>query len=133
MGMLVEGKWQDVWYETGSSGGNYIREDAQFRNWISADGAPGPTGEGGFAAEHGRYHLYVSLACPWAHRTLIMRGLKGLEDVISVSVVSPLMLEQGWRERGRSGSDFRRSSACVDRSPAERRSAGLVRPGTPER
>ena len=68
-----------------------MREDARFRNWVTADGAPGPTGEGGFAAEAGRYHLYVSLACPWAHRTLIMRALKGLQSLVDVSVVSPIM------------------------------------------
>lgn len=104
MGMLVEGKWQDVWYETKTSGGNFIREDAQFRNWVTADGAAGPTGEAGFAAEPNRYHLYVSLACPWAHRTLILRALKGLEDIISVSVVSPIMLEKGWSYSESEGS-----------------------------
>ncbi|NCF19453.1 MAG: glutathione S-transferase family protein [Haliea sp.] len=96
MGMLVEGKWQDVWYDTGSSGGRFVREDARFRNWVTADGGPGPTGRGGFAAESGRYHLYVSLACPWAHRTLIMLALKDLADHIDVSIVSPIMLDQGW-------------------------------------
>jgi glutathionyl-hydroquinone reductase len=96
MGLLVEGRWQDVWYPTKSTGGRFVRKDAAFRNWITADGSAGPTGEGGFKAEAGRYHLYVSLACPWAHRTLIMRALKGLEDKISVSVVHWLMLERGW-------------------------------------
>ena len=96
MGLLVDGKWQDVWYDTESSGGTFNRESARFRHWVTPDGAPGPEGEGGFAAEPGRYHLYVSLACPWAHRTLIMRALKGLEAVISVSVVSPIMLDNGW-------------------------------------
>ncbi len=96
MGMLVDGKWQDVWYDTESSGGSFKRESARFRHWVTADGAPGPEGDGGFAAEPGRYHLYVSLACPWAHRTLIMRALKGLEAAISVSVVSPIMLDNGW-------------------------------------
>jgi len=96
MGLLVNGQWQDAWYDTGSSKGKYIREDAQFRNWITADGSAGPTGGDGFKAEAGRYHLYVSLACPWAHRTLIMRVLKGLEEIIDVSVVSPIMLEHGW-------------------------------------
>lgn len=96
MGMLVDGKWQDVWYDTDSSGGRFVRGDTRFRNWITPDGAPGPTGDGGFAAESGRYHLYVSLACPWAHRTLIVRRLKGLDELIGVSIVSPLMLEHGW-------------------------------------
>lgn len=96
MGMLVDGKWQDGWYDTSATGGRFIRSDSQFRNWITADGSPGPGGEGGFKAEPGRYHLYVSLACPWAHRTLIMRALKGLEEMISVSVVHWLMAEDGW-------------------------------------
>ena len=96
MGLLVNGEWVDQWYETESNKGEFKRQESLFRNWITPDGAPGPTGEGGFAAEAGRYHLYVSLACPWAHRTLIFRSLKGLEDIISVSVVEPLMLEHGW-------------------------------------
>ena len=104
MGMLVNGKWQDVWYDTKSSGGRFVREDARFRNWLTADGSPGPAGEGGFAAEAGRYHLYVSLACPWAHRTLIMRALKGLQDLIDVSIVSPLMAEHGWTYNQAEGS-----------------------------
>ncbi|MBD9561616.1 glutathione S-transferase family protein [Pseudomonas sp. PDM09] len=94
MGLLVEGRWQDQWYE--SKDGTFQREQAQRRHWLTADGKPGPTGVGGFAAEAGRYHLYVSLACPWAHRTLILRKLKGLESLIDVSVVSWLMLENGW-------------------------------------
>jgi glutathionyl-hydroquinone reductase len=95
MGLLVEGRWQDKWYES-SKDGAFQREQAQRRNWLTADGQPGPSGVGGFAAEPGRYHLYVSLACPWAHRTLILRKLKGLEQLIDVSVVSWLMLENGW-------------------------------------
>lgn len=96
MGLLVDGKWQDRWYDTAKSGGRFIRSDAQFRNWITADGSPGPTGTGGFKAEPGRYHLYVSLACPWANRTLIFRSLKGLEGSISISVVNWYMAEKGW-------------------------------------
>jgi putative glutathione S-transferase len=96
MGLLVEGRWVDQWYDTGSNQGKFKRQDSLFRNWVTADGSAGPTGSSGFKAESGRYHLYVSLACPWAHRTLIFRQLKALEDVISVSVVEPLMLEQGW-------------------------------------
>jgi len=96
MGQLVNGTWHDRWYDTEKSGGKFVREDAQLRNWITADGAPGPTGIGGFAAEADRYHLYVSLACPWAHRTLIFRHLKDLGPLIGVSVVSPDMLEHGW-------------------------------------
>ena len=104
MGLLIEGRWHDQWYE--SKDGSFQREQAQRRHWVTADGAPGPSGTGGFAAEAGRYHLYVSLACPWAHRTLILRKLKGLEGLIDVSVVSWLMLENGWtfdRDFGSSG------------------------------
>jgi putative glutathione S-transferase len=96
MGLLVDGQWRDVWYDTKSTQGRFVRKDAAFRNWITADGSAGPSGVGGFKAAAGRYHLYVSLACPWAHRTLIMRALKGLEDMISLSVVHWLMLEDGW-------------------------------------
>ncbi|WP_010188653.1 glutathione S-transferase family protein [Sphingomonas sp. PAMC 26605] len=96
MKLLVDGKWHDRWYATKDSGGRFIRSEAAFRSWVTPDGAPGPSGIGGFVAEPGRYHLYVSLACPWAHRTLIMRSLKGLEEMISVSVVHWLMLENGW-------------------------------------
>ena len=96
MGLLVDGKWQDRWYDTDKAGGRFIRSDSQFRNWVTADGSAGPTGAGGFKAEPGRYHLYVSLACPWANRTLIFRSLKGLEDSISVSVVHWHMAENGW-------------------------------------
>ena len=96
MGLLIDGVWHDKWYDTKSSGGKFVRADAGFRNWVTADGAPGPTGTGGFAAESGRYHLYVSYACPWAHRTLIFRQLKGLEKHITVSVVHPDMLDKGW-------------------------------------
>jgi len=95
MGLLVDGRWQDKWYES-SKDGAFQREQAQRRNWVTRNGEPGPSGEAGFAAEAGRYHLYVSLACPWAHRTLILRKLKGLERLIDVSVVSWLMLENGW-------------------------------------
>lgn len=96
MGLLQDGKWVDQWYDTKSTGGKFVRTVTQFRNWITPDAQAGPTGTGGFKAESGRYHLYVSLACPWASRTLIMRKLKGLEDHISLSVVHPLMLENGW-------------------------------------
>ncbi|MCG7549353.1 glutathione S-transferase family protein [Pseudoalteromonas sp. Of7M-16] len=96
MGLLVNGQWHDKWYDTKSSNGEFKREAAQLRNWITPDGEPGLSGEGGFTAQKGRYHLYVSLACPWAHRTLIFRTIKGLEDYIDVSIVSPDMLENGW-------------------------------------
>ena len=96
MGLLVDGKWQDRWYDTGKSGGRFIRGDSQFRNWITPDGSAGVSGTGGFKAEPGRYHLYVSLACPWANRTMIFRSLKGLEEHISVSVVHWYMAENGW-------------------------------------
>ncbi len=96
MGLLVEGKWHDTWYDTESTGGAFKRSAAQFRNWLTADGSAGPSGKGGFKAEPGRYHLYVSYACPWAHRTLIFRELKGLSDLVTVSVVHPDMLDKGW-------------------------------------
>jgi putative glutathione S-transferase len=96
MGLLVDGVWQDKWYDTGSQKGRFVRSESRFRNWITADGSAGPTGEGGFKAEAGRYHLYVSYACPWAHRTLIFRALKGLESMISLSVVNWHMGERGW-------------------------------------
>ncbi|MCG6558940.1 glutathione S-transferase family protein [Ruegeria sp. 1NDH52C] len=96
MGLLIDGIWHDTWYDTKSSGGAFQRSAAQFRNWVTPDGAPGPSGKGGFAAASGRYHLYVSYACPWAHRTLIFREIKGLSTHIPVSVVHPDMLDQGW-------------------------------------
>jgi|SRR5271165_7317990 len=96
MGLLIDGKWHDQWYDTSSTGGQFVRKDAQFRNWVTADGKSGPSGRGGFKAEAGRYHLYVSLACPWAHRTLIFRKIKKLEGMISISVVNWLMRDQGW-------------------------------------
>ncbi|MEB3210764.1 MAG: glutathione S-transferase family protein [Leptolyngbyaceae bacterium] len=96
MGLLVDGVWKDQWYDTESTGGRFVRKESQFRNWVTADGSPGKTGEGGFKAEAGRYHLYVSYACPWAHRTLIFRSLKGLEEMIPLSVVHWFMGEHGW-------------------------------------
>ena len=96
MGLLVDGKWQDNWYDTKSTGGAFERAAAQFRNWITRDGSAGPDGKAGFKAESGRYHLYISHACPWAHRTLIFRTLKDLEDHIDVSVVHPDMMGDGW-------------------------------------
>ena len=94
MGLLVDGIWQQDGART--KDGHFVRPGAQFRNWVTTDGTPGPSGEGGFKAEGGRYHLYVSLACPWAHRTVIFRKLKGLENAISLSIVSPDMLQDGW-------------------------------------
>ena len=96
MGLLIDGHWHDQWYDTEKTGGRFERSKSQFRNWITPDGAPGPHGEGGFEAEPGRYHLYIAYACPWAHRALIYRKLKGLESMIDVSVVNPIMREQGW-------------------------------------
>ena len=96
MGLLVDGVWHDTWYDTKSTDGKFERSIAKFRNWITADGSAGPSGTDGFAAESGRYHLYVSYACPWAHRTLIFRQLKDLSSHISVSVVHPDMLKDGW-------------------------------------
>ena len=96
MGVLVDGEWQNTWYDTSASGGKFERSAAKFRNWVTEDGSAGISGEAGFPAQSGRYHLYVSYACPWAHRVLIFRALKGLQDHISVSVVHPDMLEDGW-------------------------------------
>ncbi|MDP6925883.1 MAG: glutathione S-transferase family protein [Rhodospirillales bacterium] len=96
MGLLQNGVWRNQWYETKASKGRFIRSESLFRNWVTEDGSAGPTGVGGFKAEPGRYHLYVSHACPWAHRTMIFRALKGLEDKISVSIVNWFMGEDGW-------------------------------------
>lgn len=101
MGLLVDGVWKDQWYDTAKDG-RFKRSESAFRSWVTADGSAGPTGQAGFKAESGRYHLYVSLACPWAHRALIFRQLKGLAEHISVSVVHPHMLENGWEF----GADF---------------------------
>jgi putative glutathione S-transferase len=106
MGFFLDGVWHDTWYDTAKTKGRFEREATRFHNFITPDGAPGPSGEGGFPAEPGRYHLYVALACPWAHRTLIFRKLKKLDDLISVSAVSPLMLDKGWtfnRDEGSTG------------------------------
>ncbi len=99
MGLLVDGQWQDKWYDTKRSGGRFERSKSQFRSWITADGKAGPTGVDGFKPESGRYHLYGSYACPWVHRTLVMRTWKGLQQLIGLSVVHPLMLEHGWELR----------------------------------
>ena len=104
MGLLVEGKWQDRWYDTKESGGRFVRGQSQWRDWVTPDGKPAQGRTRGFKAEPGRYHLYVSLACPWAHRTLIFRKLKKLEDVISVSVVHPFMGENGWTFQKQDGA-----------------------------
>ncbi|KQN69871.1 glutathione S-transferase family protein [Devosia sp. Leaf64] len=105
MGQLIDGEWSDKWYDTSKTGGKFVRSQSGFRNWVTADGSPGPSGEGGFAAEAGRYHLYVSLACPWAHRTLIFPKLKELESLISVSIVSPKMPDEtGWSFKTDEGS-----------------------------
>jgi putative glutathione S-transferase len=96
MGLLVDGVWRDRWYDTEAEGGRFVRPRTRFRSWVTRDGSAGPMGAGGFAAAPGRYHLYVSLACPWAHRTLIMRAFKGLEDLVSLSVVHWRMGDQGW-------------------------------------
>jgi putative glutathione S-transferase len=106
MGLLVEGTWQDEWYDTKSHGGRFVRESAGFRDWVTANGSPGPSGEGGFKAEPARYHLYIAWPCPWCHRVALYRALFGLEEAIDLSVVDPLMLEHGWTF-GRSGSDKR--------------------------
>jgi putative glutathione S-transferase len=97
MGLLIDGVWQDDSHDIKRmQDGRFVRPNAQYRNWITPDGSPGPSGEGGFAAEAGRYHLYVSLACPWAHRAIIFRHLKKLDSIVSISVTSWHMGEQGW-------------------------------------
>jgi putative glutathione S-transferase len=96
MGRMVEGIWREEGYDTASTGGRFVRSETSFRNWITPDGATGPTGDGGFPAAAGRYQLYVALACPWAHRTLIMRKLKGLEGLIDVAEVHGHLGGQGW-------------------------------------
>ena len=105
MGMLVDGKWTTEMPDARKTGGRFVRADAAFRNWVTADGSSG------FKAEAGRYHLYVSHACPWAHRTMIYRALKGLKDAISVTVVEPLMLEHGWEIAD--GNDPVNGAACI--------------------
>jgi glutathionyl-hydroquinone reductase len=97
MGLLVDGVWRDEQHSERTPDGRFVRPTTRFRNWITQDGTAGPTGEGGFAAARDRYHLYVALACPWAHRTVIMRTLKGLEEVVSISIVEPLYGPHGWR------------------------------------
>jgi glutathionyl-hydroquinone reductase len=96
-GLFVDGVWHSEWYDTSATGGRFVPAEPVFRNWVTADGSAGPSGDGGFAAERGRYHLYVSLACPYAHRTVIFRKLKELESVISMSILDPVMGEQGWQ------------------------------------
>ena len=96
MGLLVDGKWHDQWYDTKKSDGKFVRDQAGFRNWVTVDGSAGPSGQDGFKAEPDRYHLYISHACPWAHRTMIFRALKGLEEMTSISVVNWYMAENGW-------------------------------------
>nr|WP_217895090.1 glutathione S-transferase family protein [Acetobacter tropicalis] len=107
MPMLVDGQWVENWQpvQAKDAKGGFVRQTSSFRNWITPDGSPGPTGEGGFTATKGRYHLYVALICPWASRTLIARSLKGLEDIVSVSVVEPALTDQGWRFGDYPGAD----------------------------
>ena len=105
MGQLVDGKWSTHGYDGKKTGGRFVRPQSGFRNWITADGSAGPTGTGGFAAEAGRYHLYVSLACPWAHRTLVFRKLKDLEPLVDISITDAKMPDEtGWSFTGTSGS-----------------------------
>ena len=113
MGLLVDGVWRDDSFDKARmEGGRFNRPTTKFRNWITPDGSPGPSGEGGFPAEAGRYHLYVSLACPWAHRTIIFRQLKRLESVISMSVTSWHMGENGWTFDTRRGLERRHASTA---------------------
>ena len=132
MGMLVDGVWQDDVSRT--KDGQFIRPIPRFRNWVTPDGSAGPTGEGGFAAESGRYHLYVSLACPWAHRTVIFRKLKGLENVVSLSVVSPDMLKDGWtfnKAEGSTGDDVNGKSKLSEIYLLTDRTWATLADGTP--
>ena len=105
--MLIDGKWTDTWQpvQKADDKGRFVRQVSSFRNWITPDGRPGPTGEGGFEAEAGRYRLYVALICPWASRTLMARALKGLSDVIPVTVVNPTLTDQGWQFGGYPGAE----------------------------
>lgn len=105
--MLVNGRWVENWQpvQKADEQGRFIRQVSEFRNWVTPDGRPGPTGEGGFEAEAGRYRLYVALICPWASRTLIARRLKGLEDMIPVTVLNPTLTDQGWQFGGYPGAD----------------------------
>ncbi|HTK14267.1 MAG TPA: glutathione S-transferase family protein [Xanthobacteraceae bacterium] len=117
MGLLVDGVWQDKWYDTAETRGRFERQPASIRNWVTADGAAGPSGDGGFKAEPGRYHLYVSLACPWASRTLVLRVLKSLEAAISLSVTSWHMSKVGWtfdRATGSSGDAVNGADKLAD-------------------
>lgn len=105
--MLVNGKWVENWQpvQKADEQGRFVRQVSEFRNWVTPDGRPGPTGAGGFEAEAGRYRLYVALICPWASRTLIARKLKGLEDLVPVTVVNPVLTDQGWQFGGYPGAD----------------------------
>lgn len=104
MGQLIDGVWHDTATGEVKKDGRFDRAPSHFRSWVTEDGQPGPTGQGGFTAEAGRYHLYASLACPWSHRTVIYRSLLGLQDVIDVSVVHPVNLENGWEFGGYPGA-----------------------------
>ncbi|AEI95392.1 glutathione S-transferase family protein [Roseobacter litoralis] len=118
MGLLIDGVWHDQWYDTKSTGGSFKRQDAKFRNWITHDGSAGPSGTGGFTPDSGRYHLYISHACPWAHRTMIFRTLKGLVDHITISAVHPDMLGEGWTfeadDKGATGDTLYNSAFARD-------------------
>ena len=131
MGLLVDGKWSPQWYDTKKNNGHFVRDTARYRNWVTADGSAGPSGKSGFAAESGRYHLYVSYACPWAHRTLIFRHLKGLAEHISVSVVHPLMLDEGWTFEtdfdGATGEDVLRRQALSGHLQSDQNRPGALR------
>ena len=115
--MLVNGVWKENWQPVQSKDekGRFIRQTSSFRNWITPDGSAGPTGVGGFKAERNRYHLYVAYICPWASRTLMARTIKGLEDIISVTVVNPKLGDRGWQFGGysESGADPLNSAAFM--------------------
>src|SRR5271165_4620779 len=106
--MLVDGQWKDAWQpvQATDAKGGFVRQISSFRNWVTPDGAAGPTGEGGFRAEPGRYHLYAALVCPWATRVLIARKLKKLDEVVSVAIVEPRLTDEGWRFGDAPGADL---------------------------
>ncbi len=126
-GLFVDGIWRNEWYDTGTTGGRFVPTEPVFRNWVTPDGSAGPSGEGGFPAQRGRYHLYVSLACPYAHRTVIFRKLKELESVISMSVLDPVMGDQGWQFGDGPARRYRQRHTPPRRDLSARRSA-LYRP-----
>jgi putative glutathione S-transferase len=129
--MLVDGKWSETWkpVQATDAKGGFVRQVSSFRSWVTPDGAAGPTGDGGFRAEPGRYHLYASFGCPWATRVLIARKLKRLEDVVSVAIVEPMMTEQGWRFGDYPGADRDGVNGATYLPDLYKRRSAFHRPG----